>query len=104
MTDPEMANRTYIEPIQWQVIEKIIKAERPNAILPTLGGQTGLNTALDLHHHGVLKRYGVEMIGAKAEVIEKAEKRELFKDAMLKIGLSVPASGIVKDMESARAV
>jgi carbamoyl-phosphate synthase large subunit len=104
MTDPEMANRTYIEPIQWQVIEKIIKAERPGAILPTLGGQTGLNTALDLHHQGVLDRYGVEMIGAKADVIEKAEKRELFKEAMLRIGLSVPASGIVKDMESARRV
>jgi carbamoyl-phosphate synthase large subunit len=104
MTDPEMADRTYIEPIQWRVIEKIIEAERPDAILPTLGGQTGLNTALDLYHHGVLERYGVEMIGAKADVIEKAEKRELFKEAMLKIGLKVPASGIAKDMDSARQV
>jgi carbamoyl-phosphate synthase large subunit len=102
MTDPEMADRTYIEPIQWRVIEKIIAAERPDAILPTLGGQTGLNTALDLYHHGVLDRYGVEMIGAKADVIEKAEKRELFKQAMLKIGLSVPASGVATDMDTAR--
>jgi carbamoyl-phosphate synthase large subunit len=104
MTDPEMADRTYIEPIHWQVIEKIIEAERPDAILPTLGGQTGLNTALDLFHFGVLERFGVEMIGAKADVIEKAEKRELFKAAMLKIGLEVPASGIATDMETARRV
>ena len=93
MTDPEMADRTYIEPITWQVIEKIIEAERPDAVLPTLGGQTGLNTALDLYHHGVLERYGVEMIGARADVIEKAEKRELFKAAMVKLGLKVPTSG-----------
>lgn len=104
MTDPEMADRTYIEPIQWRVIEKIIAAERPDAILPTLGGQTGLNTALDLHHHGILERYDVEMIGANAAVIEKAEKRELFKEAMLKIGLHVPASGVVKDLDTARRV
>jgi carbamoyl-phosphate synthase large subunit len=104
MTDPEMADRTYIEPIQWRVIEKIIEAERPDAILPTLGGQTGLNTALDLYHNGVLDRFGVEMIGAKADVIEKAEKRELFKEAMLRIGLKVPASGIANDMDTARRV
>jgi carbamoyl-phosphate synthase large subunit len=104
MTDPEMADRTYIEPITWQVIEKIIEAERPDAVLPTLGGQTGLNTALDLAHHGVLEKYGVEMIGATAEVIEKAEKRELFKASMLKIGLKVPASGMANDMDSARRV
>ncbi|MBI3461813.1 MAG: carbamoyl-phosphate synthase large subunit [Planctomycetes bacterium] len=104
MTDPEMADRTYIEPITWQVIEKIIEAERPDAILPTLGGQTGLNTALDLYHHGVLDRYGVEMIGARADVIEKAEKRELFKAAMIKIGLLVPASELARDMESARRI
>ena len=70
MTDPEMADRTYIEPITWQVVEKIIEKERPDALLPTLGGQTALNTAMDLHRHGVLERYGVEMIGARAEVIE----------------------------------
>src|SRR5439155_4899016 len=104
MTDPEMADRTYIEPITWQVIEKIIDAERPDAVLPTLGGQTGLNTALDLAHQGVLAKYGVEMIGATAEVIEKAEKRELFKAAMIKIGLKVPTSGIAKDIETARRV
>ena len=104
MTDPEMADRTYIEPIHWQVIEKIIEAERPDAVLPTLGGQTGLNTALDLYHHGVLEKYGVEMIGANAAVIEKAEKRELFKEAMIKIGLKVPASDLARDMESARRI
>ncbi len=104
MTDPEMADRTYIEPIHWQVIEKIIEAERPDAVLPTLGGQTGLNTALDLAHHGVLAKYGVEMIGATADVIEKAEKRELFKAAILKIGLKVPVSGMANDLESARRV
>jgi carbamoyl-phosphate synthase large subunit len=104
MTDPEMADRTYIEPITWQVVEKIIEAERPDAVLPTLGGQTGLNTALDLWHHGVLQKYGVEMIGANAAVIEKAEKRELFKEAMLKIGLAVPTSDLARDMESARRI
>jgi len=104
MTDPEMADRTYVEPITWQVVEKIIEAERPDAVLPTLGGQTGLNTALDLWHHGVLQKYGVEMIGANAAVIEKAEKRELFKEAMLRIGLSVPSSDLARDMESARRI
>ena len=73
MTDPEMADRTYIEPLTWEIVEKVIEAERPDALLPTLGGQTGLNLAMDLHHHGVLEKYGVEMIGANAEVIEKAE-------------------------------
>ena len=75
MTDPEMADRTYIEPITWEVVAKIIEKERPDALLPTLGGQTGLNTAMDLHKHGVLEKYGVEMIGANAEVIDKAEDR-----------------------------
>ena len=75
MTDPEMADRTYIEPITWEVVEKIIEKERPDALLPTLGGQTGLNTAMDLHKHGVLEKYGVEMIGANADVIDKAEDR-----------------------------
>src|SRR2546421_7872495 len=78
MTDPETADRTYIEPITWQVVEKIIARERPDVLLPTLGGQTALNTAMDLHRHGVLKKYGVEMIGATPEAINKAEDREQF--------------------------
>src|SRR5438309_5600064 len=93
MTDPETADRTYIEPITWQVVEKIIAQERPDALLPTLGGQTALNTAMDLVKHGVLAKYGVEMIGARADVIEKAEDRQKFKDAMVKIGIDVPRSG-----------
>jgi carbamoyl-phosphate synthase large subunit len=104
MTDPQLADRTYIEPITWQMIERVIESERPDAVLPTLGGQTGLNTALDLAKHGVLAKYGVEMIGATAEVIEKAEKRELFKEAMLRIGLEVPLSGMAYDLETARRV
>src|SRR6266545_7460781 len=94
MTDPETADRTYIEPITWPVVEKIIAKERPDALLPTLGGQTGLNTAMDLWKHGVLKRYGVEMIGARADVIDKAEDRQRFKEAMIKIGIAVPKSGV----------
>ena len=82
MTDPEMADATYIEPITWQVVEKIIAKERPDALLPTMGGQTALNCALDLHKHGVLEKYGVEMIGANEQAIEKAEDRLKFKDAM----------------------
>ena len=82
MTDPETADVTYIEPITWQVVEKIIAKERPDAILPTMGGQTALNCALDLHKHGVLEKYGVEMIGANEKAIEKAEDRLKFKDAM----------------------
>src|SRR5215204_4418250 len=80
MTDPETADRTYIEPITWQVVEKIIQKEKPDALLPTLGGQTALNTAMDLHRHGVLERYGVEMIGATPDVIDKAEDRNRFKE------------------------
>ena len=87
MTDPEMADVTYIEPITWQVVEKIIAKERPDAVLPTMGGQTALNCALDLHQHGVLAKYGVEMIGANEHAIEKAEDRLKFKDAMTGIGL-----------------
>src|SRR5207253_6527939 len=98
MTDPETAERTYIEPITWQVVEKIIARERPDALLPTLGGQTGLNTAMDLFKHGVLEKYGVEMIGARADVIEKAEDRQKFKDAMVKIGVDVPKSAVVKTL------
>src|ERR671926_1747084 len=104
MTDPETADRTYIEPITWPVVAKIIERERPDALLPTLGGQTGLNTAMDLHKHGVLERFGVEMIGANAEVIAKAEDREQFKQAMLKIGLAVPRSGVARSPAEAQAV
>ncbi len=96
MTDPETADRTYIEPITWEAIEKIIAKERPDAVLPTLGGQTGLNTAIDLHEHGVLAKYGVKLLGAQIDVIKKAEDRQLFKDAMLKIGLDVPKSRVVQ--------
>jgi carbamoyl-phosphate synthase large subunit len=104
MTDPDTADRTYIEPITWEVVAKIIAKERPDALLPTLGGQTGLNTAMDLFHQGVLKRYGVEMIGANAEVIDKAEDRQKFKDAMLKIGLQVPRSGVGRSLAEAQAI
>src|SRR5438128_1458728 len=101
MTDPETADRTYIEPITWQVVEKIIAKERPDALLPTLGGQTGLNTAMDLWKHGVLEKYGVEMIGARADVIDKAEDRQKFKDAMIKIGVDVPKSGVARSLADA---
>jgi carbamoyl-phosphate synthase large subunit len=104
MTDPQMADRTYVEPVTWEIIAKIIERERPDALLPTLGGQTGLNTAMDLHRHGVLERFGVEMIGARAEVIDKAEDREKFKQAMLKIGLAVPKSGVARSLAEAQAV
>jgi carbamoyl-phosphate synthase large subunit len=104
MTDPEMADVTYIEPISWQVVEKIIAKERPDAILPTMGGQTALNCALDLHKHGVLSRYGVEMIGANEKAIEKAEDRLKFKDAMTSIGLDSAKSGIAHSMEEAWTV
>ena len=104
MTDPEMADATYIEPITWQVIERIIAEERPDAVLPTMGGQTALNCALDLHRNGVLARHGCELIGASAAAIEKAEDRLKFKEAMTKIGLSSARSGIAHSLEQARAV
>ena len=104
MTDPDMADVTYIEPITWQVLEKIIAVERPDAVLPTMGGQTALNCALDLHRHGVLAKYGVEMIGANEHAIEKAEDRMKFKDAMTSIGLASAKSGIARSMEEALAV
>lgn len=104
MTDPDTADVTYIEPITWQVVEKIIAKERPDAILPTMGGQTALNCALDLHKHGVLEKYAVEMIGANEKAIEKAEDRLKFKDAMTKIGLGSAKSGIAHSMEEALAV
>src|SRR5688572_26278148 len=101
MTDPETADRTYIEPITWPVVEKIIAKERPDALLPTLGGQTGLNTAMDLWKHGVLEKYGVEMIAARADVIDKAEDRQKFKQAMVKIGVDVPKSGVARSLAEA---
>ncbi|MGZ5714434.1 MAG: carbamoyl-phosphate synthase large subunit, partial [Caldimonas sp.] len=104
MTDPEMADATYIEPITWSMVEKIIARERPDAVLPTMGGQTALNCALDLHKHGVLQKYGVEMIGANEKAIEKAEDRLKFKDAMTGIGLHSAKSGIAHSMDEALAV
>jgi carbamoyl-phosphate synthase large subunit len=104
MTDPDTADRTYIEPLTWEIVEKIIERERPDALLPTLGGQTGLNLAMDLARHGVLDRYGVEMIGAKPDVIDKAEDRALFKAAMEKIGLECCRGETVKTVEHARKV
>jgi len=88
MTDPGMADVTYIEPITWQVVERIIARERPDAILPTMGGQTALNCAMDLHRHGVLERHGVQLIGASPVAIDMAEDRQKFKQAMSRIGLS----------------
>ena len=104
MTDPVMADATYIEPIRWETVEKIIEKERPDAILPTMGGQTALNCALDLHHKGVLEKYGVQMIGASREAIDKAEDREMFDRAMKNIGLETPNSGIAHSMEEAYSV
>jgi carbamoyl-phosphate synthase large subunit len=104
MTDPEMADVTYIEPVTWQVVEDIIEKERPDALLPTMGGQTALNCALDLAREGVLDKYHVEMIGAKREAIDKAEDREKFKQAMAKIGLASPRSGLAHSMEEAMQV
>ncbi len=101
MTDPATADVTYIEPITWQTVEKIIAKERPDAILPTMGGQTALNCALDLWHNGVLDKYKVELIGATPEAIDKAEDRLKFKDAMTKIGLGSARSGIAHSMEEA---
>jgi carbamoyl-phosphate synthase large subunit len=104
MTDPEFADATYIEPITPAVVEKIIEREKPDALLPTLGGQTGLNTAMALWRDGTLQRHGVEMIGAKAEAIEKGEDRLKFKQAMQHIGLDVPLSGVAHTLEQARAI
>ncbi len=101
MTDPSMADATYIEPVNWEIVEKIIEKERPDAILPTMGGQTALNCALDLNRHGVLDKYGVELIGAKSESIDKAEDRDLFDRAMKKIGLETPRHQIAHDMAEA---
>ena len=99
MTDPDLADATYIEPILPEIVEKIIAIEKPDALLPTMGGQTALNCALDLHHSGILKKYGVELIGAKAEAIEMAEDRKLFREAMDRIGLENPRAAIIASPE-----
>jgi carbamoyl-phosphate synthase large subunit len=104
MTDPETADRTYIEPLTWQVLEKVIAEEKPDAVLPTLGGQTALNLAMELEHHGVLKKYGVEMIGARAEAIQRGEDREQFKSTMEKIGLDTCHGRLVKSLQEAREI
>ncbi|MEO8004316.1 MAG: carbamoyl-phosphate synthase large subunit [Betaproteobacteria bacterium] len=104
MTDPDMADATYIEPINWQMVEKIIAIEKPDALLPTMGGQTALNCALDLARHGVLEKHGVELIGASREAIDKAEDREKFKKAMTRIGLASPRSSIAHSLEEALQV
>ena len=104
MTDPEFADATYIEPITPAAIEKIIEKEKPDALLPTLGGQTGLNAAMALWRSGVLQKHGVEMIGAKAEAIEKGEDRLKFKECMQKIGLDLPVSGVAHNLEEAREI
>src|SRR5690606_20581691 len=92
MTDPDLADATYVEPITPEIVAKIIAEERPDALLPTMGGQTALNTALALHKQGTLAKLGVEMIGARAEAIDKAEDRQLFREAMTRIGLETPRS------------
>ncbi len=104
MTDPAMADATYIEPIKWQTVARIIEKERPDALLPTMGGQTALNCALDLEKHGVLEKFGVEMIGANADTIDKAEDRSRFDKAMRAIGLECPRSGIAHNMDEAYGV
>ena len=104
MTDPGTADRTYIEPLTWQMLEKVIEVEKPDAVLPTLGGQTALNLALELERHGVLAKHGVEMIGARAEAIRRGEDREIFKETMRKIGLETCRGRIVKSLTEAREV
>jgi len=103
MTDPAMADATYIEPVQWEVVRNIIEVERPDAILPTMGGQTGLNCALDLAREGVLDEFGVELIGATSDAIDKAEDRKRFDEAMRSIGLETPRSAIAHNLDEARA-
>src|SRR5260370_11834076 len=96
MTDPEFADRTYIEPITAEVIEPIMDREKPDAILPTMGGQTALNAAMELNRNGALARHKVKLIGANAKAIAKGEDRQLFKEAMLRIGLDLPRSGVAR--------
>src|SRR5512140_1663971 len=104
MTDPDFADQTYIEPVTPEFLEKIIAKERPDALLPTLGGQTALNTAVAVAENGVLEKYGVELIGAKLPAIKKAEDRTLFKKAMQKIGLDVPCSGFAHNYSEAMQI
>src|SRR4051812_528648 len=104
MTDPEFADRTYIEPITPEVIEAIIEREKPDALLPTMGGQTALNAAMALHRNGALERHRVKLIGANAQAIAKGEDRQLFKEAMVRIGLDVPRSGIAHNWANAERV
>ena len=104
MTDPETADRTYIEPITVEILEKIIQKEKPDALLPTLGGQTGLNVSIKLAEAGILDKYKVQMIGADRKAIKKAEDRKLFKQAMLKIGLDLPKSGLARDIKEAKKI
>lgn len=101
MTDPELADATYVEPVSWKEVARIIEIERPDALLPTMGGQTALNCALDLVREGILAKYDVEMIGATREAIDRAEDREKFRQLMIKIGLDMPRSAIAHSMEEA---
>src|SRR5437762_6905988 len=101
MTDPELADRTYVEPLTPEVLASIIERERPDALLPTVGGQTGLNLAVDLAHRGTLAKFNVELIGASIQAITIAEDRQLFKDAMREIGLDVPQSGVARSLSAA---
>src|SRR3972149_6687289 len=104
MTDPELAHRTYIEPITPEIVEKIICKERPDSLLPTLGGQTGLNTAVALADNGVLKKYNVRLIGAKLQAIKRAEERDRFKKVIEQTGLQVPKSGYAHSWEQAKQI
>src|SRR5216683_813293 len=104
MTDPDLANRTYVEPLSRAYLEEIIRKERPDALLSTVGGQTGLNLSVELAEAGVLDKYGVELIGANIEAIKKAEDRLLFKDAMRRIGLDTPQSQLVNDVDDGVAL
>ena len=104
MTDPETADAVYIEPIDWQTVAKIIDVEKPDALLPTMGGQTALNCALDLYYNGVLEQHGVEMIGASRDAIDMAEDRTAFREAMTEIGLKTPASKTVNTMAEGETV
>src|SRR5262249_51521958 len=104
MTDPETADRTYVEPITWEMLARVIERERPDAVLPTLGGQTALNAAMTLHRKGVLEKHGVEMIGAAPAAIEMAEDREKFKEAMQRVGIAVPRSGVARTLAEAQDI
>ncbi|MET0554356.1 MAG: carbamoyl phosphate synthase large subunit, partial [Vicinamibacteria bacterium] len=104
MTDPEYADRTYVEPLTPEVLEMVLERERPDALLPTVGGQTALNLAVELSRRGVLDRLGVRLIGASRRAVEVGEDRKLFKEAMIRIGLDVPKSGFAKTLDEARAV